>query len=330
MGLSALTPDAQCCSACVANVDCEVAVLCGDACFLKRGRTSADRKSSDRCDALSVRAGIARVPKPARPRSDKHPWLPPVTSDEFVAAVPKGTGDQVGAWQFFKRRLFHNLAATEWAVASVPPTGRALSILVVDSATVVYKMNWLSGEHLQWGDVVYGLVKAGHRVEMAATVDWSRWAREAADYDLILTDYGSMQHAASSVARLRCKLRIFDTFGTSPQYNDPTTKLPSTAPSLGIRMDQVCCGILAAVSRMLTVNTNLVVSGLARSTFPITQVSQRARPLLDSQSLRLTVRKTHRLRKWPRRNGGRRFCGANTRPTWRCLSTELGWKSYAR
>lgn len=59
-----------------------------------------------------------------------------------------------------------------------------------------------------------------------------------ADYDVILADYGSMKGAHAHVNALRCKLRILDTFGTSPQYNDPRQKLHSASPALGIRMDQ--------------------------------------------------------------------------------------------
>ena len=83
------------------------------------------------------------------------------------------------------------------------------------------------------GPAVYGLVKAGHQVELAQKVEWSRWAKQAADYDLILADYGSMKGAMAHVTSLRCKLRILDTFGTSPQYNDPRQKLQAATPPLG-------------------------------------------------------------------------------------------------
>ena len=139
------------------NPDCAISVLCGDACFLKKARMPSDRKQKPDCATLAVKPGTPRLPRKPRPRSSHHPWLPPVTpAEQFLSAIPKGTGkDQTEAWEIFKRRLRHNIASTEWAAAVLPAAGqsRPLSILLVDSAIVVFKMNWMTGEHIQWGDI---------------------------------------------------------------------------------------------------------------------------------------------------------------------------------
>ena len=66
-----------------------------------------------------------------RPRSSHHPWLPPVTpAEQFLSAIPKGTGkDQTEAWEIFKRRLRHK-RAQEVRKFTSDATGHNMSLLI--------------------------------------------------------------------------------------------------------------------------------------------------------------------------------------------------------
>lgn len=50
-------PATQCCTACLGNVQCGLAIMCGGACFMKTGAPNLERKHKTGCTALRVRDG---------------------------------------------------------------------------------------------------------------------------------------------------------------------------------------------------------------------------------------------------------------------------------
>jgi hypothetical protein len=164
-----------------------------------------------------------------------------------------------GAWELLKQRIRYN--DRKWGEMNVTfpsqMSEEPVRILVLASPYIQYGMDWHTGEHLQWGDIIYALVRLGHKVEVSGNRNWKAWRNDNSQWDIILTDYGGVSELfrvkAKSVnlnpfepgkheaqlASIRCKLRILDTFGTSEEFNNvirnSTKKMP---PALGIRLDQ--------------------------------------------------------------------------------------------
>jgi hypothetical protein len=272
-----------CCDECARRNNL-VAVLCGGTCFMKsehaqfggQGQLAASKKD---CAVLTIKNKNFEVDAQLHKRTsakktrvnenDRGRWLPTDTeSDAFLEAIPRGgggSGKQVTAqstkqvseaWALFRARIRHNMASAEWADAD--PRGardddgadEPVRILVINSAVITFGMNWMSGEHIQWPDLVYGLAKAGHQVELAQKLHWPKWLNDLESYDLILCDYaaltydglgGPMWPRATEEVRsnLRCKLRVVDTYGTSARYNERTRPgAVASMPALGLRLDQ--------------------------------------------------------------------------------------------
>eukprot|EP01043_Picozoa_sp_COSAG02_P014985 COSAG02_NODE_628_length_19343_cov_15.829297_1_plen_617_part_00 len=164
-----------------------------------------------------------------------------------------------GAWELLKKRIRHN--DRTWGKMNVTFPSQMpkepVRILLLASPYVMYGMDWHTGEHLQWGDIIYALVRLGHKVDVPGKYNWKVWNNEHSQWDLILTDYGGVSemwrakalaeetHSRKTgkyeeqLASIRCKLRVLDTFGTSAEFNkvgrNGTKKMP---PALGIRLDQ--------------------------------------------------------------------------------------------
>ena len=92
-------------------------------------------------------------------------------------------------------------------------------------------MSWNSGEHLQWGDVLYTLLELGHKIFVPGKYEWQTWKDYAWNaIDIIITDYGGISDLQASFPgeykKLRCKLRVLDTWGTSArQLRHPNLRL---------------------------------------------------------------------------------------------------------
>lgn len=194
-------------------------------------------------------------------------------ADQRLLAKAKPTGanrDMQGAWDIVWERIIENIADPAWQNVTYPtpatPTeagvvregaaapaaqqgGDALRILILDGAVLRFKMNWHTGEHLQWADIIFALTQMGHQVYVADAISWTYWYRTPGDWDLVITDYASLgsdwrssSHARQSAAKksaqekLRCKLRVLDTFGTSSEFN--YGKDAPGRPALQIKTEQ--------------------------------------------------------------------------------------------
>lgn len=241
-----------CCRTCDMDPQCVSAAFCGgDTCFMK-DRTAAPEVENPQCTAVI-----------AKPELLDNPWLPnDVNVEELIEAMPDNTKNKHkhGAWELLKQRIRYS--AHTWSKMDVkfPSLSvKPVRILILNSPCVLYGMDWHTGEHLQWGDIIYTLVRLGHKVYVAKKYQWKQWKSDTSQWDVILTDYGGVselwrardklvklgtQHDVkafdSGLTALRCKLRVLDTFGTSEEFNalerpKMTKKMP---PALGIRLDQ--------------------------------------------------------------------------------------------
>jgi hypothetical protein len=242
-----------CCEACSKDTACVSAAFCGgDTCFMK-DRTAAPATVNDQCVAVV-----------AKPELLNNPWLPNDSDvEKIIEAIPGNTKNKhkQGAWELLKERIRYN--ARMWSKMGVTfpsqNTTTPLRILLLNSPCVLYGMDWHTGEHLQWGDIIYTLVRLGHKVFIPGKYHWKQWKGDHSQWDMILTDYGGVFElwrvkdklkkvgTPEDVARfeeqlvaIRCKLRVLDTFGTDAVHNDldrpkMSKKMP---PALGIRLDQ--------------------------------------------------------------------------------------------
>lgn len=240
-----------CCEACKEHSDhCKVAVFCSlsATCFMKDRRAfqhHASRKAE--CDLLRLNAD-KDFPEPNwlpqhKPMDDLLALIPDEASRDKAVKSSNGyiakhertqaEGQRVrelAAWELLKERLRHNARAWEGLGVRYTAPRRALRIMFMHSPAVLYRMNWKTGEHLQGGDVLFALLKLGHKVWVPATFHGKQWQMDHSRFDLILTDYAGAAELfkvalprPSQKNRL-CKLRILDTFGTSQDLNDPDGK----------------------------------------------------------------------------------------------------------
>jgi hypothetical protein len=242
-----------CCEACSKDTACVSAAFCGgDTCFMK-DRTAAPATVNDQCVAVV-----------AKPELLNNPWLPNDSDvEKIIEAIPGNTKNKhkQGAWELLKERIRYN--ARMWSKMGVTfpsqNTTTPLRILLLNSPCVLYGMDWHTGEHLQWGDIIYTLVRLGHKVFIPGKYHWKQWKGDHSQWDMILTDYGGVfelwrakdkvmkvgddkQKAAiqAQIEKLRCKLRVLDTFGTDARFNqvDRPKMSKKMPPALGIRLDQ--------------------------------------------------------------------------------------------
>ena len=242
-----------CRQACDQDARCVSAAFCGgDTCFMK-DRTASPAISNPICDTVI-----------SKPELLNNPWLPNDPDvEKIIEAIPGNTKNKhkQGAWELLKERIRYN--ARMWSKMGVTfpsqNTTTPLRILLLNSPCVLYGMDWHTGEHLQWGDIIYTLVRLGHKVFIPGKYHWKQWKGDHSQWDMILTDYGGVFElwrvkdklkkvgTPEDVARfeeqlvaIRCKLRVLDTFGTDAVHNDldrpkMSKKMP---PALGIRLDQ--------------------------------------------------------------------------------------------
>ena len=243
----------SCCQACGQDSRCVTAAFCGgDTCFMK-DRTASAATDNDVCDAII-----------AHPELVNNPWLPNDPDvEKIIEAMPDNQKNKHkhGAWELLKQRIRYNAAMWSKMNVTFPSLpAKPVRILMLYSPTVLYGMDWHTGEHLQWGDLIYALARLGHKVYIPAKYNWKRWREHHAEWDMIVTDYGgvselwrakaklektggSVEQKATleaNIQALRCKLRVVDTFGTSEEFNNinrpkMSKKMP---PALGIRLDQ--------------------------------------------------------------------------------------------
>ncbi len=244
----------ECCEECAKEKQCAAAAFCGgDTCFMK-DRTAGPEVYNPQCTNVI-----------ARPELVNDPWLPNDPDvEKVIEAMPDNqkSTHKHGAWELLKKRIRHN--DHMWSKMNVTfPSQRpkeAVRILLLASPYAQYGMDWHTGEHLQWGDIIYTLVRLGHKVYVAGKYNWKQWKADHSQWDMIVTDYGGVSQLWKSrtkisaaknpsndlhsnealLTALRCKLRIVDTFGTSEEFNKDGRKGVSKkmVPALGIRLDQ--------------------------------------------------------------------------------------------
>ncbi|XP_018612632.2 alpha-1,6-mannosylglycoprotein 6-beta-N-acetylglucosaminyltransferase B-like [Scleropages formosus] len=124
----------------------------------------------------------------------------------------------VGQWRQEKRILVHMGFLTEDVFSSVVSKGGPL------------------GEMVQWADILTALYVLGHRVEVSASfkdlqgflgVPQRRNScpvTGSLPFDLIYTDYHGLrqmrEYMGVSLKAHQCRIRVIDTFGTEPAYNN--------------------------------------------------------------------------------------------------------------
>ena len=58
---------------------------------------------------------------------------------------------QKGAWKLVEDRMAYNDRVWKALGVKFPTVANPKNILILNSPTVLYGMDWMSGEHLQWG-----------------------------------------------------------------------------------------------------------------------------------------------------------------------------------
>ena len=140
--------EGACCSACWAHKSCASAVRCGEGsksvCYLK-DLTASPGVASQQCDTMLTDRDDGADHGGFLPNADN--------ASEIVRMMPTHVDAHVDkAWSLLKDRILHN--AQRWTGVNFPELhSKPLRIMVMYSPAVKYKMDWKSGEQLQWGDL---------------------------------------------------------------------------------------------------------------------------------------------------------------------------------
>ncbi|KAL4657929.1 alpha-1,6-mannosylglycoprotein 6-beta-N-acetylglucosaminyltransferase B-like [Arapaima gigas] len=174
----------------------------------------------------------------------------PATFRVDVSALLAKLGEKKESLKFMKRRI--QRLGPQWAAAArhldrqLGDQGREqkrilvhMGFLAISSgdgfSSMVLKGGPL-GEMVQWADILTALYILGHRVQVSVTIRHLQrilgkpYARRSCPasgflpFDLIYTDYHGLdqieEYRGISLRTHKCRIRVIDTFGTEPAYNN--------------------------------------------------------------------------------------------------------------